>query len=68
MAFQTHWNRFVKTILPAQTNSGDMHLARLAYTWGREDAAVEIRVEDERRLAGQLNSLGVPSNEGQSPG
>jgi hypothetical protein len=41
-------------------------IAQMAYQWGREDAAVEQRIEEERRLAGQLN--GGASNEGQSAG
>jgi len=69
MAFQTHWNRFARlfTILPGKPSSGDYEsIAKMAYQWGREDAAVEQRIEEERRLAGQLS--GGLSNEGQSAG
>lgn len=57
MAFNNHWNRFVKLV--SAQDEYDMNdlsrVAQLAYTWGREDAEVEQRLEDERRLAGQLS-------------
>jgi hypothetical protein len=66
MAFQQHWNRFHKLV--AQGNSlanfnETQRIAQMAYQWGREDAAVEQRIEEERRLAGQLN--GGTTSEGQ---
>lgn len=63
MAFQTHWNRFQKLILPSKTTTSEERVARLAYAWGREDATVEQRLEDEKVIAGVLNGV---KNEGQT--
>lgn len=68
MAFQTHWNRFSKlgpVVKPMYDPLTVQRIAQIAYTWGREDAAVEQRIEEERRLAGQLNG-GL--SEGQTAG
>lgn len=64
MAFQTHWNRFQKLILPSRTTPTEERVARLAYAWGREDATAEQRLEDEKVTAGFLN--GVTRDEGQT--
>lgn len=70
MAFQTHWNRFSRMVGPLdpKMNQTTLDIAKMAYAWGREDAAVEQRVEDERLLAGQINNglKGDDKNEGQT--